>query len=76
MNKKNNEIEDISLKEFTEKEQILFPRIVDYYIRSEEQEIKQLNLPSGDKDFIPECEERLNVFKMIKKKVQIKFNFS
>jgi hypothetical protein len=61
--------------EFTEDEKNLFLRMVDYFIKSEQSEIQELKLPSGNRSFIPECEKRLNVFNSIKDKVKKEFNF-
>lgn len=61
--------------EFTEDEKHFFLRMIDYFIKSEHTEIEELKLPSGNKDFISECEKRLQIFNSIKIKVKTKFNF-
>lgn len=61
--------------EFTENEKNLFLRMVEYFIQQEHKEIEELKLPLGNKNFIPECEARLQVYESIRGKVKATFNF-
>ncbi len=58
---------------FNSEEKELFIRMVDYFIKSEEKEIAELRLPSGNSKFIPECEKRKSTFESIKRKVMETF---
>lgn len=61
--------------EFTKDEKYFFLRMIDYFIRSEREEIKELKCPSGKDEYVLDCEKRLRIFQSIKKKVKTKFNF-
>ena len=60
-------------KKFNELEKHLFTRMVEYFIRSEERELYELKLPSGNPRFIPQVEANLSAFKSIKEKVEKSF---
>lgn len=59
----------------TEEEQELFLRMVNYFLQAEKREIEELILPSGNKDYIPECERRQYIFKSLERKIRTHFNF-
>lgn len=51
--------------ELSKEEKRLLLRVLDYFRTAEEREIAELSLPSGNKAYIPECEERLRVFESL-----------
>ncbi|MCK5613210.1 hypothetical protein KAR91_65665 [Candidatus Pacearchaeota archaeon] len=54
----------------TKKEKDLLVRALDYFKKAEEREIRDLSLPSGNKEFIPACEDRLAIYESLIRKVQ------
>ncbi|MFC1821576.1 hypothetical protein ACFL9T_02635 [Thermodesulfobacteriota bacterium] len=66
MKRVKEEKKPIKLSE--DEKEILF-RTLDYFKRAEEREIKTLSLPGGNKSFIPDCRERLQVFQELLRKL-------
>lgn len=62
--------------EFNELEAKLFIQMIDYFIQAEEKEIWELEQPSGNKNLISGCQNRLTAYKAIKEKVSKAFSFA